>query len=75
MQNMKLCYVRFGKVGGCISFITRDDHVNDDHDGDDDDDDDDDGGHDDWMIGPLRTLERLSQNWIHMSQMNIHSCP
>ena len=52
---MKLCYVRFGKVGGCISFITRNDHVNDDHDDDDDDDDDDDGGdggggggHDDW---------------------------
>ena len=56
VQNMKLCYVRFGKVGGCISFITLDDHVNDDHDdhddhdhddhdGDDDDhDDDDDGG-------------------------------
>ena len=47
VQNMKLCYVRFGKVGGCISFITRDDHVNDDHDGDDDDDDDG-GGHNDW---------------------------
>ena len=45
VQNMKLCYVRFGKVGGCISYITRDDHVEHvdhvDHvDGDHDDDDD-----------------------------------